>query len=447
MVKSKRRDKGDGSLFQRHTKDCPPAVPTEQPDGTTKRERPKHRCNGLWIARVELDDDNGKRRVKERARKDYADAVKVLRELRKEVAVHGTIATGSMSVETWLRHWHAEVVSVTEAPSTVASYRSIIENQLIPTLGKKRLDRLTPEHVRQMHKTLRARVTVRGKPLAESSILKAHNVLSSALGQAHADGKVNRNVARIAKKPTLPDVDKATLTADQVRHFLRANAEHPLLPRFATALFTGERQGEVIGLTIDRLDLEHGIADVTWQLQRIKFRHGCNDTCGMKRAGSCPKRELNIRPGLRGAVQQLDGGLCLTRPKSRKGKRLVPLHPFLVALLTEHLRRAEPNPHGLVFARPDGRPLDPRRDLDEWYAALERAGMDQHGTHLARRVVATSLRAKGTDRKTMRDVLGHATDQSTDHYLTGDLELAQVAMLAVGNEFTPRSDDPGPDET
>lgn len=439
MAKPRRRAHGDGALFQRHTKACPPPVPTPQPDGTTKRERSKHRCDGLWIARVELDDGElGKRRVKEVARKDHAEAVKALRELRRQVDLHGTIATGALTLETWLRHWHAEVVSVNEAPSTVQSYRSIIETQLIPTIGKRRLDRLTPEHVRQMHKALRARVTRRGTPLAESSVLKAHNVLSSALGQALADGKVMRNVARIADKPSLPDVDKATLTVDQVQHLLRSSSDHPQLARFATALFTGERQGEVIGLEVNRLDLDAGVADVSWQLQRIRFRHGCGDTCGKKTAGSCPQRELDIRPGLRGAVRQLDGGLCLTRPKSKKGKRLVPLHPFLVEILRTHLRTAAPNPHGLVFARPDGRPLDPRDDLRQWREALETAGLGSHGTHIARRVVATGLRAKGTDRKVMRDVLGHASDQATDSYLSGDLELARVAMLAVGDEFMPQ---------
>ncbi len=443
MAKKQRRDKGEGSLFQRHTKDCPPAVPTKQPDGTTKRERPKHRCNGLWIARVELEDgENGKRRVAERARKRYDDAVKVLRELRKQVDQHGTITTGGMTVETWLWKWHAEFVSVNEAPSTVASYRSVIKTQLVPILGRRRLDQLTPAHVRDMHKTLRSRTTRRGVPLAESSVLKAHNVLSSSLEDAKKDGKVVRNVAKLVDRPTFRKVHQGQYTNEEVQRFLRVNADQSNIARLAFAFFTGVRQGEVIGMEDARLlnltNDDLATARVTRQLQRVKFKHGCKDgVCGMKRAGSCPDRELNIRPGLRDLVTQLDGGLCLVPVKSLKGEREVALHPFIAAVLVKHIETRPPNPHGLLFSRPDGRPLAPEADLIEWKAALARAGLVERGTHVARRTAATELRKGGTDRKVMRDALGHASDTSTDAYLGNDSDnaLARIALTMLGDQY------------
>lgn len=445
MAKGRYRDKGDGSLYRRHLPECPAAVPTEQPDGTTKRERPKHACRGLWVARVELEgSEDGKRRYTQVARKDYAAAVKALRELRAQKDQHGDIPTGGMTLETWLWKWHKDVVSVNEAPSTVKSYRSIIKTQLVPILGTRRLDKLAPEHIRLLHETLRKRTTRRGTPLAESSIRKAHNVLSSALSQALEDGKVRRNVAGVGKKPQAKAKHQGAYTNEEVQQFLRANAKQPNFARLATAFYTGERQGEVIGLEDSRLlnlnDPEQASALVTHQLQRIGFRHGCDGTCSKKRAGSCPQRELDIRPGLRDEIAQLEGGLCLSPVKSASGERVIPLHPALVAILLRHMETRPPNPHGLVFSRPDGRPLDPRDDLVDWKAALARAGLEEKGTHVARRTAATEMRRSGTDRKVMREALGHASDRSTDVYLGRDLELARVAMQAVGDGYAPSGD-------
>ena len=421
-----KRARGDGGLHFKHRPDCP------KPDDSG--QRPKHKCAGLWVARVELEPDSlGRRKSKEVTSRDYATAVKRLRELRRQVEDHGTVATGTMTVEKWLRQWLDEVVAVTERPTTAKSYRSIVETQLVPTLGKKRLDRLNVQHVRDMHSALRRKQTRLGKPPAESSILKAHNVLSSALTQAEREGLILRNVARIADKPELPDEDGATFTPEQVQHFLRTNQGERMAPRWAVGFFTGERQGEILGMEWERVDLETGIADVSWQLQRIPFRHGCGGDCGRKRPGSCPDRELDVKPAF--TVRQLDGGLCLTRPKTKKGRRLIPLHPFLVAALRARLACGEPNPHGLVFTREDGRPVDPRVDLDEWKAALKRAGLPELGTHLARHVASQRLRAGKTDRDVMKDLMGHTKAATTSLYLERDMELASEAMLRLGDEF------------
>jgi len=427
-----RRDRGEGGLHFKHRPTCPKA----DDDGN----RPKHKCAGLWVARVEMEPDSlGRRRTKEVTSRDYATAVKRLRELRRQVEDHGTAITASMTVEKWLNQWLDQVVSITERPTTAKSYRSIVDSLLIPTVGKKRLDRLTVQHVRDMHSALRRRETRRGGPLAASTILKAHNVLSSALTQAEREGLILRNVCRIADKPMLPDEKGVTFTPEQVQHFLRANQYERLAARWAVAFFTGERQGEILGMELDRLDLDAGLADVSWQLQRLAFKHGCDGACGKKRAGSCPDRVLDVRPGF--TYRQLEGGLCLTRPKTKKGRRLIPLHPFLVAILRQRLASGEPNPHGLVFTREDGRPIDPREDLKDWRAALERAGLPARGTHLARHVTSQQLRSNKTDRDVMKDLLGHTTAAVTSVYLEEDMSLAREAMLRLGDDFAiPRTD-------
>jgi integrase len=95
--------------------------------------------------------------------------------------------------------------------------------------------------------------------------------------------------------------------------------------------------------------------------------------------------------GLRWEAVDLDRGLVyVTRvavevaghvtdkpfPKSKAGRRVVPLPPFVVELLREHRARYEPGPAGQVFSNEAGGP--PRRTLFRsrvWRPALVRAGL------------------------------------------------------------------------
>ena len=61
---------------------------------------------------------------------------------------------------------------------------------------------------------------------------------------------------------------------DQIRRFLRANADNPLYPLFTVALNTGLRRGELMGLCWDKVNLQKGWIEVA----RIRDRYGLKET-------------------------------------------------------------------------------------------------------------------------------------------------------------------------
>lgn len=406
-----RRQRGDGSLFQR--------------------------SNGLWVARVDLGiGGDGRRRSREVSSMSYATAAAKLKALRRQIEDHGGAPGVGLTLEAWLTYWLTDVAPAQVKPTTLAAYRSCVTQHINPVIGKYRLGKLEPRHVREMRVSLEAR----DKPLAQTTILKAQVVLAKALKDAQREGKVNRNVAELVARPKPPQVDKEPLTPDQVKAFLRANSGDRLIARWVAAFFTGERQGELLGMEWNRVDLDAGEVDVSWQLQRLGYRHTCGQPpakgqpwpCGVRRAADC--RAGSVLDVPRDFThRRLEGGLVLTRPKSKKGARLVPLHPFLVAALRLHAATQEANPHGLVFTRPGGRPLDPRVDLSDWYAALALAGLPRSGTHIARHTTAQLLRAGRTDRDVMKDLMGHTTEAVTSAYLHTDMVLAREAMTRLGD--------------
>jgi hypothetical protein len=83
---------------------------------------------------------------------------------------------------------------------------------------------------------------------------------------------------------------------------------------------------------------------------------------------------------VRQALQRQTGkGLVIVEPKSAAGRRTISLPCQFVDALRQHRiaqleeRMAAANnwqDHGLVFAQPNGRPLDPRSDLRVWRALL-----------------------------------------------------------------------------
>ena len=376
---------------------------------------------GLWVARVDLGiGGDGVRRSKEVSSRDYATAVKKLRELRRQVEDHGGAPTGTMTLTQWLDHWLAQTVALEKDPKTLAGYRSACETWLKPHLGAYRLDRLEPQHVRDLHKRMR------DAGRAESSVLKVHNVLAKALKDAMTETSLRRNVTANIKRPTAAKRNE-TLTTAQARALLAHVQTDPNGGRRAASLYLGIRQGEVLGMQWDRIDLERGTLDLAWQLQRLGFRHGCGGTCGRKRAGSCPQRELEVPPGF--DHRQLDGGLTLTRPKGGR-ERLMPIPPPLLGWLVGRAAHQQglPNPHGLVFTRDDGRPIDPRPDLQEWHDALDAAGLPSVMLHAARHTTATLLREAGVPVDVIQSILGHSSAVTTQGYLHEDLTLAREAL-------------------
>ncbi|GKT25898.1 site-specific integrase, partial [Aduncisulcus paluster] len=90
-------------------------------------------------------------------------------------------------------------------------------------------------------------------------------------------GVLGRNVTDAVAKPEYVAREQEPLTAEQAKQLLRSARENcdPLFQRWATSLLVGARPGEVLGLSLDRCDLEKGVFDFKWQLQYLPQVHGC----------------------------------------------------------------------------------------------------------------------------------------------------------------------------
>lgn len=395
MAKTMRRDAGTGSLFQR--------------------------ADGMWIGSITLPERGGKRRRKTVSSKTKSGAQAKLRELRKELDRAGDLETSSPTLAQWLDTWMTEIAFNNLKPRTYNGYASYIEKHIKPELGKVRLDKLSPAHVRRLHQ----RFTDSG--LSSTTALQAHNILSKALTSAMQEGKVSRAVTDLVDRPRRAVSARSALTADQARTLLLSVAsDERQAIQWAIALFAGLRQSERLGLTRDMIDLDRRTITVAWALHRLKWSHGCNGSCKFSRAGSCPDRHMPIPDGMEAIPAY--GGLWLLRPKSRAGWREVPIAPALYELLKAYFKKYEPGDQGIAFPRADGHPVDPRDDSKAWADALKAAGLPHVPLHSARHTTATLLFELGIDERTRVSILGHSSATVTAGYTHVTDTIAQNAM-------------------
>lgn len=404
------------------------------------------KSTGLYRGTLELGyDENGKRIQKQVHGRTKSAAKAKLDALKAEVAEHGAPLDKQVTVEAWAAKWLETVAKPNVDPSTYTNYASICKKWIVPLLGRKKVSALKPSDVR----ALRQVMTDAG--LSVSMLRQGHIVLSLMLDAAKAERLCRTNVAKDVRKPSAAKgravARRGAFTTTEAIAILRAAAElgDDAGSRFWFKLLSGQRQGEILGASLDDLDLEQGLYAVNWKLEALTREHGCGDVpCGKKRAAYCPQARWVVPDGFEKI--HLTGAWHLTRPKSKTG-RLVPLIPQLAEVLKRHLASSadKPNPHGLIWRREDGSPILPKDDNQEWRELLLAAGIIKpeeavpSGTtktgHMARHTTVTILASLGVDMQLIGEIVGHSSQEVTEMYRHASAQEKRAAMALVGEAW------------
>ncbi|RSO13494.1 integrase [Streptomyces sp. WAC 06783] len=420
--------------------------------------------DGWWHGRVTMGvkNDGSPDRRHRRAKTEAAvrRKVKELEKLRDEgrAPKAGRIPT----VEQWMETYLNTIAIRTIKPRTWDDYWSKTRNDINPHIGKHRLDRLRPEHLDQLYTDLLA------QGHAPSHVLKVHRTLSRALKIAHRRELIGRNVATLVDAPSVEETEANPFTQEQAKDFLKTAAKRRTALRWGFGIGLAVRQGETLGLRWSYLDLDTGECRTEWQLQRLTWRHGCADphACGSRRHrfDACPTDCTRHRSYKRGCPkpcaknctkhastcpERKGGGLVFTRPKTKKSQRPLVIPPPLIPLLREHkarqeIERAEAGDaweeNDLVFARPDGRPIDPRDDWEEFKEILAEAGIsDRRLYDGSRHTGGTILNELGVGMRTIMEIMRHTHLSTTRRYVKSTDPLAQEAARRIGEALWPQA--------
>lgn len=204
------------------------------------------------------------------------------------------------------------------------------------------------------------------------------------------------------------------------------------------------------------------------------WQHGCSETarCKAKLAYACKQRKPAHCPRHRGdcpppcapgctkhaerCPQRHGGGVRIEteetrgrrtsrrrlKTKTKAGKRRIAFpREVLDELLAHRERQAAEREHagdmwvehGLVFTTITGRPIDPKRDWEDWKALLRKAKLRDVRPHDARHTAATILLAKGVDRRVVMDIMGWASEKMLPRYQHVVDEMRTEAAQRMGD--------------
>lgn len=403
----------------------------------------QRKSDGMWVCALDLGtDESGKRRRKTVTAKNKADLITKRRKLIRDLEDGLVVAHTGMTVETWLDKWHNDISKRRLKPRVWAGYGSQIERHIKPAIGKQRLDKLTPAHIRSMHDRIANTPSKRGDGNVSSRVVEVcHNILSRALRDAVNEGLIRDNPCDRVDRPAVNSREREPITVENAKKLLLSagEANDTLTAMWAAALLLGARQSELMGLTWSRVNLQTGTVDLSWQLQQLPFRHGCvpvgkTPNCGRKTGGGCPKRTHDVPRDYE--HHPVDGGLCFTRPKTKASIRAIPIPPLLVQALATHKKNTPAGDHDLVWVRKDGKPWRHKQVLEAWQTATTRAGIPACDMHSTRHTTASLLMELGVPETVIMQILGHSTVLSTKSYLHANLEMAQKAMAQLGQALT-----------
>jgi hypothetical protein len=191
------------------------------------------------------DPATGKRKVATSTiRGTRKDAEKELRRLLHAVDTGQHVDPSRVRVTEFVRARIAQWEIAGKKPisaKTAERYRELLENQIVPHIGAKSLQKLRPVDIESWQTTLRASGRKDGKGgISARTIGHAHRVLSKALRDAVRHGLVVENVAA---EEGAPEVDEIVIiTDDGIKELLTKLAGHPIHIRAIVALFTGVRR-------------------------------------------------------------------------------------------------------------------------------------------------------------------------------------------------------------
>jgi integrase len=304
----------------------------------------------------------------------------------------------SIAAEMWFARIYTAAAEGRRSPGTVRTYRSHLDNHVLPALGDLRLGEITTPRLDRVISTIKAEV-------GGSSAKTCRSIISGVLGLAVRYGAVTANPVREVERLELGRKEARALTAGERREWFARLRADPVAVRkdlpdlTAFMLATGVRIGEALAVLWSQVDFDAATVEVTHTVIRVKGE-----------------------------------GLLRKQAKTRAGERLLPLPDWALSMLRTRfmsgVRLDEP-----LFPNTLGGLRDPsgvHRDMRE---ARGSDGLAWITTHNLRKTTATILDEAGLSARQVADQLGHARVSITQDVYLGRRLASRRAAEALERAF------------
>lgn len=362
-----------------------------------------------WYVVVDVGTDGGGRRRQKwhggfRTRKEAEIArAKLVDDLHT-----GTyVMPDRLTFAEWVRDSWLPTTEGRVKPTTFHSYKRNMEIHVLPVIGSRPLQQLTPLMLNAMYARLQAEGTGHG-PLSAKTVRYIHATIHKVLEDAVDAGFLARNIADRAKPPRPSRRSTRQVGSwepSELARFLASVRGSRLEAVWRLAAMTGMRRGEILGLRWADVDLEAGRLSV------------CN------------------------AVVAVAYEVIESTPKSHNA-RVIDLDDETVELVRAHRQQqqadrnewgADYEDHDLVVARENGTPIHPHSLSQAFVRIVKGAGIRTIRLHDLRHTHASLALKAGVPVKVVSERLGHESPAFTlkqyAHVIPG-MQAAAAALVA-----------------
>ena len=340
----------------------------------------RKRSDGRWEARYTLgiDPKTGKQIQKSVYGKTQKEVRQKLTAITAEIDDGTYMDIPRLKTADWLNTWVAEYIGNVKS-STRKSYQDHVRLNIIPYIGNVPLSKVTAAMIQQMYNELQTE-----KELSPKTIKNVHGVLHRALEQAQKMGYIRSDPLEAVTLPRIEKKQIKPLEDEELCAFLKEIRGNPYELVYFVTVFTGLRQGEVLGLTWDCVNFEK-------QTLLINKQHG-------KKKGTreyCFSSLKNDRPRV---IEAADGVMDALKKQQLRQQRWA-----------ARLKDGWDNPDNLVFTTETGRYLCNQTVYLAFKKIVRRLHLDATRFHDLRHTYAVNSLKSGDDIKTVQENLGHQT--------------------------------------
>ncbi len=334
---------------------------------------------GTWFYVLNFHNEMGERKQKrKRGFKTKKAASEALKEVEVDMSRGSYIAPAKIKFGEFIYEW-LKIKSMSLGNQTILLYEINIKTHVIPILGNLQLDQVKSLHIQRFVADLR------DKGLADSTIKRVYSIVNTCLNYAVKVGILSVNEASKIESLKVNYKKMGIWDIEQINKFLKVAEGHRYYSVFYIAIMTGLRQGELLGLRWEDVDLK--------------------------------QRVLHVRQ-----ILEHDGKSFKEGAKTKSSVRSIAISSSVKSLLLQHKDRLDSERDylgkdytnlNLVMCTEKGTPINPRNLIRAFKQLSEIADLPRIRFHDLRHTHATLMISQNEPMKLIADRLGHSKISTT----------------------------------